>query len=138
MHRACIEEFRTEFRVWFYKIEDLAWKWANTFGRDRPCKIFGVTGQTLSNEYSIAHHQGNASECEIVVEPKIGIPKLAEGSILLGHQCQKASASVGFNDHREGDPSILYSIYFEVIESYPVNFIPYDRSIIVRIENAFK
>lgn len=138
LHRACVEEHKIKFRTWFFSVEDLAWKWANTFGRERPNKIFGVSGQTLTNEYSIAHHQGNSSECEILVEPNISIPKVAEVSSVLGHQCRKASASIGFNDHRSGDDSSMYSVFFEVIESGPMNFLPYSRKTYPRIEAAFR
>ena len=134
-----MEGYKTEFRTWFYDVECLAWKWVNTYPeRERPDRIFGIWGQYLTNEYSIAHQQGTSSECEILVNSSFGISQTTQVSALMGHRCQYASASAGFTEYRGGDDLTKYSIFLQVMESFPMNFIPYERKRSVRIDNAFK
>ena len=120
-------------------MDHLAWKWVQTFpDRERPDKILGMWGQYLTDEYSIAHHQGKSCEFEITVESSVGIPHTAEVSSLLGYRCKSASASTGFSEYRGGNDSTKYSIFIQVLESYPMNFIPYEPKRYARIQNAFK
>src|SRR5947207_10010307 len=125
LHRAFIEDYKTEFRIWFREVEHLAWKWVSTFpARERPNKIFGVWGQYLTNEYSIAHQDGTSSGFEILVRSGLGIPQTGEVSGLVGYHCQHASALLGFTEYRGGEDSTKYSIFLQVIESFPMGFIP--------------
>lgn len=137
LHRACLEQHRDYLRRWFAAIEIRAWMWANTFGEERPNKIFLVSGQTLTNEYSIAHSQEGGAEVEIVLEPSLGLPNAIEVNPRFGYQFSRASAQTGFS-HGMSASDKLYSIFFEVIESSPIKVLPTKRRLSVRIEDALK
>lgn len=139
-HRACLEEQKCYLRIWFAVVEARAWKWANTFHNSRPDKIFLVTGQTLTNEWAIAHYQTNSSECEILLELGAGVPANLDVNMHLGYGFQRATAYVGFNEHQPAsdDNSMLYSVFFEVIESYPMNFFPLEPKLLSLISDAFR
>lgn len=140
VYRACLEENLEYLRIWFARVQTRAWKWANTFGSSRPNKIFLITGQTLTNEYAIAHIQEENSEIEIIFEPKVGVAQAIEIDPSIGYHVSRATASAGFSEYRpaSADVSRLYSVFFEVIESTPINFISPEHKLSCRISDAFK
>ena len=85
VYRACLEENLEYFRIWFVRVQTRAWKWANTFGSSRPNKIFLITGQTLTNEFAIAHIQEENSEIEIILEPNMGAAEAIEINPSIGY-----------------------------------------------------
>ena len=139
VYRACLEEHLEYLRIWFASIQTRAWKWANTFGASRPNKIFLITGQTLSNEFAIAHIQEDDSEIEIILEPKAGVAQAVEINPSIGYHVSRAKASAGFCEYRpaSSDVSRLYSLFFEIIESTPINFISTEHKLSCRISEAF-
>ena len=140
VHRACVEEQKAYLRTWFAVVEARAWKWANTFGNARPNRIFLITGQTLTNEWAIAHQQNESTDCEILLEPSSGIPQLFEINGHLGYRYSSASASIGFNEYRPSSTTLtsLHSVYLEIIESFPTSPLGYDPSTYMLIAAAFK
>lgn len=140
VYRACIEEHLEYLRIWFARVQTRAWKWANTFGASRPNKIFLITGQTLSNEFAIAHIQEDNSEIEITLEPKLEVSQTIEISPSIGYHVSRAKASAGFSEYRPASSNVsrLYSLFFEVIESTPIHFISPDHKLTYRISDAFK
>jgi hypothetical protein len=140
VYRACLEEDLEYLRIWFARVQTRAWKWANTFGASRPNKLFLITGQTLSNEFAIAHIQEEDAEIEIILEPKAGLAQAVEINPSVGYHVSHARASAGFSEYRpaSSDVSRLYSLFFEIIESTPVNFISPEHGLSCRISEAFK
>ena len=140
VYRACIEEHLEYLRIWFADVQTRAWKWANTFGASRPNKIFLVTGQTLTNEFAIAHLRDDNSEIEIVMEPNVGLANAVAINPRVGYHVSRATASMGFSEYRPAsqDDSRLYSVFFETIESFPMSFIPSEHKLSCRLTDAFK
>jgi len=123
-YRAFFDDYKIEYRRWFYSVDHIAWKWARTFPEsEQPDVILGIWGQYLTNEYSIAHSQEASSEIEIRVGVDVGVPDAdAEMSLMLGHRYQRAIAWSGFNEYRRGGDSTQYSIIIQAFKSYPMNF----------------
>ena len=71
-------------------------------------------------EFTIAHQQECASDCEILLEPQVSIPEILKAKGILGYQFQHVSASLSFNFSppvaNEGDPG-LYSVFLEIFSS---------------------
>lgn len=141
--RACMEREKARLIVWFATVEVRAWEWVNAvFRNPRPDKIFLITGQTLTSEFAIAHQQERASECEILLEPRVGIPKIVEAKGILGYQFQNVSASLGFKFSppaaTEGSP-ILYSVFIEIFGSKVIRRIHFElgSTLLSRIVAAF-
>ena len=125
VYRACIEEFRQFLRMWFADVEMRAWKWANTYGEERPSCLYLTVGQTLTNEVFIAHLQEDGAECEITVKSDVALADALEFEPRFGSQVSHAKASRGFRQCLpvSDDPTRKYSIFLEVIKSSPMNFL---------------
>ena len=124
LHRACIDEQEWYLLEWFSTVVDNAWEAINAaYSTCRPEKIFLVTGQTLTSEYSISHQEQNSIGCEINVNVESGIPSLVDAHAFLSNGCTTATASFGFEVMKrklDGETSVpCYSIYFETYESFP-------------------
>ena len=141
--RACMEREKARLILWFAKVEVRAWEWVNAVFRDpRPDKIFLVTGQTLTPEFTIAHQQERASVCEILLEPQVGIPDIVEAKGVLGYQFQNVSASLGFKFSPPSvieNDAILYSIFIEIFSSKVIRRIRLElgSTLLSRIVAAF-
>jgi hypothetical protein len=128
LHRACLDAEYYDLLDWFSAVEMKAWVAVNSyFAANRPKKLFLVTGQTLTSEYSITHKQALQNECEIHLEANAGVPVVAEANMLLGYNVKRVSASVGFEVCSQKFDQMserrLYSVFLEVYESDPINFI---------------
>ena len=139
-HRVCLEEQDAYLRSWFGLVEAKAWMWANTYGASRPNKIFLVTGQTLTNEWAIAHVQDGSLECELHVEPGEGVPQSLDvkSQCVLGYPFRRVSPSRGFIERRFPDPAAMYSVYFEVVWSFPMRFVSSESELCLLIKKAFR
>jgi len=138
-YRAFFDDYKIEFRRWFYSVDHIAWKWARTFPEsEQPDVILGIWGQYLTNEYSIAHSQEAASEIEIRVGLDVGVPDAdAEMSLMVGHRYRRAVAWSGFNECRGGG-SRQYSIIIQAFKSYPMNFFKPRGRVGVKIEKFYR
>lgn len=141
--RACMEREKARLIIWFAKVEIRAWEWVNAVFRDpRPDKIFLVIGQTLTPEFAIAHQQERALDCEIMLEPFVGIPEIVKAKGILGYQFRNVSASLGFKLSptvaAAGDPT-LYSIFIEIFSSKVIRRIRFELhpTLSSRIDTAF-
>jgi hypothetical protein len=122
-YRGCVERQKAYLLTWFANVEERAWRYVNAMFQDtRPDKIFLTVGQTLTNEYAIFHQEASASQCEVVLEPSVGIPPMFHINALLGYQFHRVTASIGFNTYHRTSPEDTrqYSVYFEVVESKPI------------------
>jgi hypothetical protein len=143
-YRACVEHEKARLICWFAQVEIRAWEWVNALYRDsdsRPNKIFLVTGQTLTPEFDIAHQEDHAMDCEILVEPKVGVPKIIEAHAILGYQFRKVSASLGFRSSgpASSDQPVLYSVFIETFDSKVLKRIKVaiGSTMFSRIKNTF-
>lgn len=128
VHRACVDAEYYDLLDWFSAVEMKAWVAANSyFAANRPKRLFLVTGQTLTSEYSITHKEGLANECEIHLEANAGVPIVAEANLLLGYNVKRVSASIGFEVRSQTFDQMsqrrLYSVFLNVFESAPINII---------------
>jgi hypothetical protein len=130
-HRACIEHTRARLLYWFAKIELQAWEWVNAIYRHehRPDKIFLVTGQTLTKQFAIAHHETGGAACGLVVTSKVGVTSILKAEMRLGYHLQNVTASTGFKfspPSDTGDP-VLFSVYMETFDSKPIRRLRLER-----------
>lgn len=142
-YRACLEDEKAKLICWFANIEVRAWEWVNAvFNNPRPGKIFLVTGQTLTPEYNIAHQDEQASDCEILLEPSIGIGEVVKGSAMLGYQLHRVSASLGFRSFSSQTigQTILHSVFIEIFESKVIRRLRFEvgSTLQTRIGSAFQ
>ena len=122
-HRACFARYKRELLRWFAMVETRAWKYVNTYFRHQlPSNIFLVTGQTLTDEFSITYQENESTDCKIILEPYLGIPQTVNAKPILGYNIEKASASIGFEVVlKKGQESCpLYSVYLEEYKSSPI------------------
>jgi hypothetical protein len=110
---------------WFRQAEASVWEFVTAYyGRDRPKKIFLVTGQTLTTDYSISHQECTSVGCEVSLGGGVGIPNIIEGRTYWGYEIGKVRASLGFEisaRRSEESPEQLHSIFFETETSRPMN-----------------
>ena len=123
--RACLGTHSVELLDWFLQVETEAWGWVKShFPQNRPKKIFLVTGQTLTNEFSISHLENSSESCEITVAADVAIPSVVEGGIFVGRDSERIVASRGFQNvvpkAPQNEDSGLYSIFLEVENSGPI------------------
>jgi hypothetical protein len=140
LYRGCIEHAKARLICWFASVEVRAWEWVNAvYPGSRPNKIFLVVGQTLTPEFSIAHQEAHASDCEVVIEPSVGIPEIMDAHAIFGYDFQKVSASSGFRHFSTSD-STLHSVFMETFDSKVMKRIRFrlGSTLHSRVESAFR
>jgi hypothetical protein len=125
--RTCRRNIKWLLAYWFIRVEARVWEFVTAhYGRLRPKRIFLVTGQTMTSEYSISHQEQRSVDCEVYIEGEAGIPSLIEGRAYWGYEIGRVSASRGFEisarrSLRDGTEQ-LHSIFFNTeLPSAPLN-----------------
>ena len=139
-YRACVGRAKDSLIKWFISVEDRAWEYVNTvFEESRPSKIFLVTGQTMTSEYSICHREQGVNKCEIMLEPSARVPQILDATVHIGYQFERVSAYVGFNVvHKASEENPrLYSVYLQCYESKPRKRIAFEAARSSRLEKMF-
>jgi len=148
IHRVCPDQHWWNLLAWFSAIEGRAWEAACAAwsGSGRPDKIFLVTGQTLTSEYSICHQEQEQSGCETIIKTSVSLPSVVDGGVYLGTRCEQVSASTGFEissrvqvgNERSSDV-LLHSIFFETTESSPINRFLFERPcLLTRVTSMYR
>lgn len=141
--RICLGTHKQDMVIWFAAVEIKAWEWVNAvYGDSRPDKIFLVTGQTLTTEYAISHHESQPVCCEIVVEGSGGLPTSFDANRRLGYyDLRRVSATAGFDLVRRrqqgNDSPTQWTVFLEVFESKPLKRIR-SSSLFTRILEAHR
>ena len=121
IQRECRRHLRWYLVRWFRKVEARVWEFVTAYyGRQRPKRVFLVTGQTLTQEYSISHQQRHSTGCEVYLGGGFGIPNIIEGHTYWGYEIGRVQASLGFEisaRRSEERPQQLHSIFFETESS---------------------
>ena len=115
-----------------------AWMAVDAYHRgNRPEKMFFVVGQTLTSEYSISHVMHSTFDCEVKLDVNAGVPIVGDAHMLLGWNLKQVHASKGFEVRNGPVAGKLYSIFLEIRESAPIQFIR-RKDLRTRIENMYK
>jgi hypothetical protein len=122
--RICLGAREQELEIWFAQVEAWAWAYVNACCDTRPDEIFLVTGQTLTNQYSICHQEQQSLNCEVHIEGDLNVPDVVNTNLLTGFGLTRVSASTGFQTmmDRSGEGR-SHSIFLNVSKSKPTTLI---------------
>ena len=142
-YRAAREESYFHLIEWFQAVEFFAWKRVRSYFPNSNVKeIFCVTGQTLSDEYSISHQEYGESGFEVQLEGMAQLPPIINSETIVTHCCRNVVASIGFEQVARKSTilstSPMYSVILQVFRSSRIQYFNLVKPLRARVESYYK